>query len=251
MNMTDFVEISRDGQVLCATLARTEKKNALTGDMYRTLVDALAQAGRDETVGAVLLRGKHGIFTAGNDIGDFLAAVGSAEASPGSIFIRALAAFEKPLIAAVDGPAIGIGTTLCFHCDLVYAAPGARFQMPFVNLGLVPEAGSSLLAPQRFGYARAAEFLLLGESFEATIAHDLGLVNALVEPAELYAHALAKAQALAAKPRDALLATRRLMRGDPAILKARMDEELRLFGEAVRSPQARAAFIAFMQKPKA
>ncbi|WP_158816543.1 enoyl-CoA hydratase-related protein [Methylocapsa sp. S129] len=246
--MTDHIEIDRDGQVLIATLARTEKKNALTTAMYQALVEAFAQAGRDETIGAVLLRGKDGIFTAGNDIGDFLAAAGSMETSGGTLFIRALAAFEKPLIAAVDGPAIGIGTTLCFHCDLVYAAPGARFQMPFVNLGLVPEAGASLLAPQRFGYAKAAEFIMLAESFDAAAARDLGLVNAIVEPADLYAHALAKAQALAAKPRDALLATRRLLRGDPAILKARMDEELRLFGEAVRSPQARTAFMAFMQK---
>jgi enoyl-CoA hydratase/carnithine racemase len=123
--------------------------------------------------------------------------------------------------------------------------------MPFVNLGIVPEAGSSLLAPQRFGYAKAAEFIMLAESFDATVARELGLVNAIVEPGELYAHALAKAQALAAKPRDALLATRRLLRGDPAILKARMDEEVRLFGEAVRSPQARAAFSAFLQKAKA
>jgi enoyl-CoA hydratase/carnithine racemase len=248
--MTDHVEISRDGQVLCATLARTEKKNALTGAMYQILVEAFAQAGRDETVGAVLLRGKDGIFTAGNDIGDFLAAAGAMATSPATLFIKALASFEKPLVAAVDGPAIGIGTTLCFHCDLVYAAPGARFQMPFVNLGLVPEAGASLLAPMRFGYARAAEFLLLGESFDAALAHQLGLVNAVVEPDQLYDHALAKAQALAAKPRDALLATRRLLRGDPAVLKARMDEELRLFGEAVRSPQARTAFMAFMQKAK-
>ena len=246
--MAEFVELSRDGQILCVTLARTEKKNALTGAMYQALVEAFAQASRDETIGALLLRGKDGVFTAGNDIADFLALAGSPEGSPGTIFIRALAAFEKPLVAAVEGPAIGIGTTLCFHCDLVYAAPTARFQMPFVNLGLVPEAGSSLLAPQRFGYAKAAEFILLAESFDASAAADLGLVNAVVEPAELYGHALAKAQALAAKPRDALLATRRLLRGDPAPLKARMDEELRLFGEAVRSPQARAAFMAFMEK---
>ena len=248
--MTDLVEFSRDGQVFCATLARTEKKNALNGAMYQALVDGFAQAGRDETVGVVLLRGRDGVFTAGNDIADFLALGGSAETSPGSLFIRALAAFEKPLVAAVEGPAIGIGTTLCFHCDLVYAAPGARFQMTFVNLGLVPEAGSSLLAPQRFGYARAAEFLMLAESFDAALAHELGLVNAVVAADQLYEHALDRAQALAAKPRDALLATRRLLRGDPAILKARMDEEMRLFGEAVRSPQARTAFAAFMQKPK-
>jgi enoyl-CoA hydratase/carnithine racemase len=246
--MAESVELSRDGQVLCVTLSRLEKKNALTGAMYQALVDAFTQASRDETIGALLLRGKEGVFTAGNDIADFLALAGAAEVSPGTVFIRALASFEKPLVAAVEGPAIGIGTTLCFHCDLVYAAPSARFQMPFVNLGIVPEAGSSLLAPQRFGYAKAAEFILLAESFDAAVARDLGLVNAIVEPGELYAHALAKAQALAAKPRDALLATRRLLRGDPAILKARMDEELRLFGEAVRSPQARAAFAAFMQK---
>ena len=249
--MTDHVEISRDGQVLCATLTRTEKKNALTGAMYQTLTEALAQAGRDETIGVALLRGKDGIFTAGNDIADFIAAAGGTEAFPASLFTKALAAFEKPLVAAVEGPAIGIGTTLCFHCDLVYAAPGARFQMPFVNLGLVPEAGSSLLAPLRLGYGRAAEFILLGEAFDAAVAHEVGLINAIVEPGELYAHALAKAQALAAKPRDALLATRRLLRGDPAPLKARMDEEMRLFGEALRSPQARAAFMAFMQKSKA
>jgi enoyl-CoA hydratase/carnithine racemase len=249
--MTDLVETSRVGAVSVVTLARPEKKNALTGAMYGALVEAFAQAGRDETIGALMLRGKEGVFTAGNDVGDFLALGGSVEASPGTQFIRALAAFEKPLVAAVEGPAIGIGTTLCFHCDLVYAAPSARFQMPFVSLGIVPEAGSSLLAPQRFGYAKAAQFILLAEAFEAGVALDLGLVNALVEPGELYAHALAKAQALAAQPRDALLATRRLLRGDPAALKARMDEELRLFGEAVRSPQARAAFAAFLQKSKA
>jgi enoyl-CoA hydratase/carnithine racemase len=248
--MTEHIEVDRDGQVLCATLARTEKKNALTGAMYQALTEAFSKASRDETIGALLIRGKDGVFTGGNDIADFLAGVGTVEASPGTVFIRTLAAFEKPLVAAIEGPAIGIGTTLCFHCDLVYAAPSARFQMPFVSLGIVPEAGSSLLAPQRFGYARAAEAILLGEAFDAAAARERGLVNAVVEPGQLYAHALEKAQALAAKPRDALLATRRLLRGDPAALKARMDEELRLFGEAVRSPQARAAFNAFMQRPK-
>lgn len=249
--MTDLVQTSRDGAALCVTLARPAKKNALTSAMYRALVAALAQASGDETVGAVLLRGKDGVFTAGNDIADFLELGGGAEASPGTRFIKALATFEKPVVAAVEGPAIGIGTTLCFHCDLVYVAPSARFQMPFVDLGLVPEAASSLLAPQRFGYAKAAQFIMLAESFDAVAARDLGLANAIVEPDELYAHALAKAQALAAKPREALLATRRLLRGDPTILIARIDQEMRLFGEAVRSPQARAAFSAFLQKAKA
>jgi len=248
--MSELIETSRNGAVLCVVIARPAKKNALTGAMYQALTAAFAQASGDEAIGALLLRGADGVFTAGNDIGDFLALGGHTETSPGMQFIRTLAAFDKPLVAAVEGPAIGIGTTLCFHCDLVYAAPNARFQMPFVSLGIVPEAGSSLLAPQRFGYARAAQYILLGESFGAPAALDLGLANAIVEPWQLYDHALEKAQALAAQPRDALLASRRLLRGDPAILKARMDEELRLFGEAVRSPQARAAFTAFMQKPK-
>ncbi|MGD0639211.1 MAG: enoyl-CoA hydratase-related protein [Roseiarcus sp.] len=252
--MSELVRIEREGGVSCVTLARPEKKNALTGAMYERLVAAFAEASRDQNVGALLLAGSQGVFTAGNDIGDFLsgafAAAASNVVSPGVKFIRALATFDKPLVAAVEGPAVGIGTTLCFHCDLVYATPSARFQMPFVNLGLVPEAGSSLLAPQRFGAAKAAEVLLLAEPFDAEAARDLGLVNAIVEPGALFAHALAKAEALAAKPREAMLATRRLLRGDPTALLQRMDEELALFHERLRSPEARAAFMAFMAKAK-
>ncbi len=248
--MSDNIIVENKGAVVVVTMARAEKKNALTGEMYGAMTTAFKQAGRDETVGALLLRGRDGLFTAGNDIADFIKAATGPQELPAWSFIQTLATFEKPLVAAIEGPAIGVGTTLCFHCDLVYAAPGARFHMPFLNLGVLPEAGSSLLAPQRFGYGRAAEFILLAEPFDAALAHQLGLVNAIVEPGELYDFALAKAQALAAKPRDALLATRRLLRGDPAILKARMDEEARLFREAVRSPEARAAFAAFMQRPK-
>jgi len=252
--MSEFVQVSRDGGVCRVALARPEKKNALTSAMYEGLIHALAEARSDDGVGALLLTGAPGVFTAGNDINDFLAAAMAATASntigPGAKFIYALAKFDKPLVAAIEGPAVGIGTTLCFHCDLVYAAPSARFAMPFVNLGLVPEAGSSLLAVQRFGMAKAAEALLLGEGFDAEAAQALGLVNAIVEPQGLVAHALAKAQALAAKPREALLATRRLLRGDPSALLARMDEELRVFQERLRSPEARAAFMAFMEKAK-
>jgi enoyl-CoA hydratase/carnithine racemase len=252
--MSEFVEIRREGAVSLVTLARAEKKNALTSAMYERLIAAFQEASREPAIGALLLTGSQGVFTAGNDIGDFLAAAMQASASnvegAGSRFIRMLATFDKPLVAAIEGPAVGIGTTLCFHCDLVYAARSARFSMPFVNLGLVPEAGSSLLAPQRFGAAKAAEFLLLAEPFDAEAARDLGLVNAIVEPPALLPHALAKAQALAAKPREAVLATRRLLRGDPAALLKRMDEELRLFYERLRSPEARAAFTAFMEKAK-
>jgi len=251
--MSANVLIARDGAVLVATLDRPEKKNALTGDMYGALCEALALASRDADIGVVVLAGRGGVFTAGNDIGDFAmraAAGGDANDSPGATFIRALARFEKPLVAAVDGLAVGIGTTLCFHCDLVYASPAARFKMPFVDLGLVPEAGSSLLTPQRFGYAKAAEYLLLGESFDAETAHELGLVNAVVAADALAAHALERARALAAKPRHALMTTRRLMRGDAAALYERMDVELQAFAAAVRSPEARAAFMTFLGKAK-
>jgi enoyl-CoA hydratase/carnithine racemase len=237
--MSEFVKVERDGAVLVVTLARAEKKNALTGAMYEALTAALAEASADDAIGVVLIEGSGGVFSAGNDIGDFLAFAMKRGAemkdAPGVRFIYALAAFAKPLVAAVDGHAIGLGATLCLHCDLVYASPAARFHMPFVDLGLVPEAGSSLLVPQRLGRARASQYLLLGESVDA---------------ASLHAHALAKAKTLAAKPRQALLATRRLLRGDPAALTARMGEEVDLFTAGLKSPEARAAFMAFMQRSK-
>ncbi len=156
--------------MLVATLNRPEKKNALTGAMYRALREALVAASADEGVGAVLLTGAGGAFCAGNDIGDFLAESRAqsegARSGPGGEFIRTLARFDKPLVAAVEGPAVGVGTTMCLHCDLVYAAPSARFAMPFVNLGLVPEAGSSMLVPRRFGLGVASELLLLGETID-------------------------------------------------------------------------------------
>jgi len=252
--MSEFVKVERDGAVLVVTLARAEKKNALTGAMYEALTAALAEAGADDAICVVLIEGSGGVFSAGNDIGDFLAFAMKPGAemkdAPGVRFIYALAAFAKPLVAAVDGHAIGLGATLCLHCDLVYASPAARFHMPFVDLGLVPEAGSSLLVPQRLGRARASQYLLLAESFDAEVARADGLVNAVVDPASLHAHALAKAKALAAKPRQALLATRRLLRGDPAALTARMGEEVELFTAGLKSPEARAAFMAFMKRSK-
>ncbi len=252
--MNEHVKVERDGAVLVVTLARPEKKNALTGAMYEALIAAFAEASDDAEIAALMIEGSGGVFSAGNDIGDFLAyalAPGAVVAeAPVTRFIYALARFAKPLVAAVDGPAVGLGTTLCFHCDLVYSAPSARFHMPFVDLGVVPEAGSSLLAPQRFGRARASEYLLLGEPFDAETARAGGLVNAVVDAASLHAHALAKAKALAAKPRQALLAARRLIRGDEAAVLARMDEEVRLFEAALRSPEAQAAFMAFMSRSK-
>jgi enoyl-CoA hydratase/carnithine racemase len=244
---TKDIEVDREGAVMRAAFARPQKKNAITGAMYDALIEAFEAAERDAGVGAFVLSGKGGVFTAGNDIGDFLAVASRAAGDlPAWRFVSKLAEFEKPLVAAVDGLAVGVGTTLCFHCDLVYATPEARFQMPFVNLGLVPEAGSSLLAPQRFGRAKAAQFLLLGEAFGAEEARTLGLVNAVIPSAELLEVAMAKATELAAKPRAALLATRRLMRGDAEAIKARMGEERHAFAEALKSDEARAAFEAFL-----
>jgi enoyl-CoA hydratase/carnithine racemase len=249
--MTEDIEVAREGAVLSAAFARPQKKNAITGAMYEKLIEAFEAAERDPDVGAFVLSGKGGVFTAGNDIADFLAVAARQSGDfPAWRFVSKLAEFEKPLVAAIDGLAIGVGATLCFHCDLVYAAPGARFQTPFVNLGLVPEAGSSLLAPQRFGRAKAAEFLLLGEPFGAEEALRLGLVNAVLPQSELMAHAMGKAAELAAKPRAALLATRRLMRGDAEAVKARMAEEMHAFSAALKSPEAHAAFQAFLSAPR-
>ena len=251
--MSNLICVERNGSVLVATINRPEKKNALTGEMYEALNQALATASAEDGIGVAMIAGAGGVFSAGNDINDFAMramAGGEGAASPGATFIRALARFEKPIVAAVDGLAVGIGTTLCFHCDLVYASPNALFKMPFVDLGIVPEAGSSYLAPRRFGYARAAEYLLLAESFGAETAREMGFVNAVVPTEFLFSFALEKARALAMKPRAALLATRRLMRGDAEALQAHMENELEAFAAALRSNEARAAFMAFLSRPK-
>jgi enoyl-CoA hydratase/carnithine racemase len=244
------IEITRADSVLTLRLARSAKKNALTALMYETMIDAFTQATDDPQIGAILLRGGDGIFTAGNDIADFIAAAQQPGDMAAMRFVEALARLDTPLVAAIEGAAIGIGATLMLHCDLVYAAPDARFHMPFVDLGLVPEAGSSLLLPQRIGLARASEILLLGDSFDAAEAHRLGLVNEIVSADLLYTHAQARAAALAAKPRAALAATRRLLRGDRAELQAQMTREGDAFAKALTSGEAQKAFMAFMARSK-
>ena len=245
------VRSTRDGALLRLALDRPDKKNALTGAMYDALTAGLAEAAADVSVGAVVIEGTPGAFTAGNDIGDFLAhAAAGFHESPALRFIRALAANEVPLVAAVDGVAVGVGTTMLFHCDLVYATPRALFRMPFVDLGLVPEAASSLLVPRRVGVAKATEWLLLGDAFDAASAERAGIVNAVVAPEALVETALAQARRLAEKPRGALRATRKLIRGDLAEVEARIEEEARGFAAALAGPEARAAFEAFMAKGK-
>ena len=238
--MSDLASAKLEQNVLRVTLARPQKKNAIVSEMYEILIGAFSRV-REEDIGALMIEGAGGCFTAGNDLGDLLAYAYDFENAPALRFIRALAACETPIVAAVEGEAVGVGATMLLHCDLVYMAPSARLRAPFVELGLVPEAAASLLLPRRIGLAKASEFLLLGESIDARSALELGLANAIVEPQELAATALRAAQRLSAQPRSALRATRRLLRGDSLAVLARIDEEAAIFAEALRSPQAQAA----------
>jgi enoyl-CoA hydratase/carnithine racemase len=239
-----------DAGVMTITFNRLDKKNSITSSMYAAMADAVAQAAADASVRVVLFQGHESIFSAGNDIGDFLNQPPSTQESPVFRFLRGIATFEKPLLAAVAGPAVGIGTTMLFHCDLVYAGDNAAFSMPFVNLGLCPEAASSLLAPRMFGYHRAAEALLMGEAFFAEAAQEVGLVNRVVPPTEVNGYAQAQARKLAGKPLSSLIETKRLMKGDTQAVLQKMDEEGKSFGRMLREPAAKEAFGAFMEKRK-
>lgn len=244
--MSEKIVVSRDQGVLRLLLNRPDKKNALDREMYRALLATLDAAASDDAVRAVVFAGAGGNFTAGNDLADFRDYVPSdVETFPALGFIRAAAAFEKPLVAAVTGDAVGIGTTLLFHCDLIYASPEARFKMPFIDLALPPEGGASLLVAKRFGMAKASQYLLLGESFDGAEALRLGLANALGPTEEVLDLAMDAARRLAAKPAAALLAARRLMRGDPREILARIDAEAAVFAKALMSAEARERFAAF------
>ena len=241
----------QDAGVLTLTFNRVERKNSINVAMYDALATALEKAAGDAATRVVVIQGHETIFSAGNDIEDFLKNKPAGMDSPVFRFLRGIATFPKPLVAAVCGPAVGVGTTLLFHCDLVYAGDNAAFSMPFVNVGLGPEAASSLLVPQMFGYHRAAEALLLGEPFMAEAALEVGLVNRVVPPSEANALAQAQARKLAAKPLSSLIATKQLMKGgqQKAVLE-RMGEEGAQFGRMLGEPAAREAMTAFMEKRK-
>lgn len=239
--------------VCTITLNRADKKNSLTEAMYQTMADTLSSAKADAAVHVVVFQGDMAIFSAGNDIGDFLQQTSKPRATgtdaPVWKFLQEVSAFPKPLIAAVCGPAVGIGTTLLLHCDLVYAGDNAAFSLPFVNLGVCPEAASSLLLPQMLGYHRAAEALMLGEPFMAEAALEVGLVNRVVPPSECNGLAQAQAKKLARKPLSALMETKRLMKGGQAqLVSARIEEEGAVFSRMLREPAAREALTAFMEK---
>jgi enoyl-CoA hydratase/carnithine racemase len=246
--MTDILSHTEAG-VMTLTLNRVDKKNSITVAMYAAMADALEGAAQDAAVRAVVLQGHATVFSAGNDISDFLNNPPVGGESPVFRFLRAISTFAKPLVAAVCGPAVGVGTTMLFHCDLVYAGDNAAFSMPFVNLGLCPEAASSLLVPQMMGYHRAAEALLLGEPFMAEAALEVGLVNRIVPPTEANGIAQVQARKLAAKPVSSLIETKRLMKQGQAPAVARqMAEEGALFARMLTEPAAREAFSAFMEK---
>jgi enoyl-CoA hydratase/carnithine racemase len=230
---------------------RPEKRNAITFAMYEALVRALHEAQADQAVRVVLLSGEGAGFSAGNDLQDFLSGPQFTPAHPVMELLRALATFGKPLLAAVHGQTVGIGATMLLHCDLVIAARSTQLSMPFVALGLVPEAGSSLLLPRLIGQQRAAELLLLGKPIDALTAQTLGIVNRVVEDDALAAEARALARALAQQPTGALTATRRLLRGDPAQLLARIEEEARVFGAQLQSEEFRERIRAFLARGRA
>ncbi len=247
-HMSDILVHTEDG-VATLSFNRLERKNSITSAMYAAMADAVEQAAADAAVRVLVIQGHETVFSAGNDIGDFLNQPPATADAPVFRFLRGIAGFPKPVIAAVSGPAVGIGTTLLFHCDLVYAGDNAAFSMPFVNLGLCPEAASSLLVPQMFGYHRAAEALLLGEPFMAEAALEAGLVNRVLPPTEANGYAQAQARKLAAKPLSALIETKRLMKQGQAMrVLEQMAEEGASFGRMLREPAAREAFTAFMEK---
>ncbi|MCW8885609.1 MAG: enoyl-CoA hydratase [Motiliproteus sp.] len=248
--MTELVTLYQQGAVLQITLQRPEKKNALNQAMYLQLTAALEQAADDKSVGAVLITGSSDSFSSGNDLADFVAMADKPEGlAPVMEFLHRLAAFPKPMIAAVNGLAIGIGTTMLLHCDLVYACPEAKFQLPFVDLGLVPEGGSSLLLPNMLGHQKASELLLLAERFNAETAYRLGLVNQLVNVDELQHHAMEQAEKLASKPPLALQAAKQMIKSHRQMgLSEVIDIEGREFATKLKQQEARAALAAFLQR---
>jgi enoyl-CoA hydratase/carnithine racemase len=248
--MTDTVVITRTDGVLEIRLNRPEKKNALTRVMYDAMADAFVQVDADPTLRVALLTGTGDTFTSGNDIGDFQARAASNRDSSASRFLPTISSMQKPLIAAVNGAAIGVGTTMLMHCDLIVAARSARFVMPFTSLGLVPEAASSLLFPRLLGTQRASALLLLGEPLDAATAFEWGFVNRVVDDATLLDTAREMARRLAALPPQAVRLTKRLIRHGAQDVPARMAEEMPLFSERLGSPEAKEAFAAFMEKRK-
>ena len=248
---SEHIAVLLDNRVLRLRFNRPDKKNAITRDMYSTMAAAIEQANTDSAVRVILIEGSSGCFTSGNDLADFMNAPDTGPDSPAGRFLHVASTTPKPLMAAVTGIAVGIGTTLLLHCDLAYASESAKFNMPFVNLGLVPEFGSSLLLPQLMGQRRAAELLMLGKRFDATIALQLGFINDVFPDDTIVEEAVTRAHQLAEQPPSALRQTKQLMKqsvlGDIA---RQIEIEGEHFAQMLTAPEAREAFQAFMQKRK-
>lgn len=243
--------VERTGGIVHLVINRPTHKNALTRAMYATMADTIVEADLDRAVRVILISGAEGIFTAGNDLADFLGNPTLDESHPTTRFMHALFECQTPVVAAVHGPAVGIGTTMLLHCDLVYAGESAWFQTPFVNLGLTPEYGSSILLPQRMGHARASEMLLLGRRVPAQEAHASGLVNSVTSDEDLLSTARKAAEQLAAQPARAVRESKRLMRVNQHDLLARViQEEIDGFAAALTSPEFAEAAKAFFDKRK-
>ena len=248
--MTEHVLTSIANGVFTVRLNRPEKKNALTRGMYRTLEESLTNAGNDRRVKVVWVTGSGDSFSSGNDVSSFLED-SREDHSPGvNGFIHALASTDVPLIAAVNGLAVGIGATMLLHCDLVHAAPGAVFRFPFVDLGVFPEAASTVLLPRLAGHQRAMELMLMADTFDASTARDIGMVNAVFDDDVLEARSLEIAERMARKPAKSLRLTKARVKAGYGDLGAVIAEETPLFAECVRSPEAREAFNAFLEKRK-
>ena len=248
--MSDISLARRDG-VLAIEFRRPQKKNALTAAMYEAMTAALAEADADDGVRVLLFHGQPEVFTAGNDLEDFMARPPASVDAPVFRFLQSVCAARKPLVAAVNGPAVGLGTTLLLHCDLVYAGDNARFSMPFTSLGLVPEFASSYLLPMIAGYQRAAELLLLGQPFTAEKAREVGIVSEVVSPEKLMERATQACEALAALPPESIRLTKSLMKKRHAAqVRETIAEEIKLFGERLGSAEAKEAMSAFLEKRK-
>lgn len=247
---TSHVLIQKQEGILCIRMNRPEKKNALTRAMYQSISDALIEGDKDDSVRVILLSGTSDCFTSGNDLADFRDIPDGSE-RPRNPILNALPNVKKPVVAAVNGVAVGVGTTMLLHCDLVYAGESARFQLPFVNLGLCPELGSTALLPLLMGHQRAAELLLLGEPFDADAAREIGIVNAVYADDALFEMASSKARQLAAQPAAAVRATKSLLkRGREQAVLSAIEEELVIFNERLRSTEAQEAFKAFAERRK-
>ena len=247
--MTDHIIVTDDGPIRIVRLNRPAKKNALTDQMYETLAESLENAAVSKTIRCVVITGGPTAFSAGGDLQDFLHAAQHEGLRPQVMrFLHRLPHAGKPLVAAVQGVAIGIGTTMLLHCDYVVAAIDARFATPFVNLGLVPEAGSSLLMPRLMGTRRAFELLVMGRPLDADAAKAVGLVNEVVPAGEVEMEAMKAARQIAALPVEAVAAARRLIRGPTAEIVKRIDEEAEIFRMRIKSTEAKAAFEAFLSR---